>query len=1623
MPDYTGTFTGSFSGSFIGDGSSLANINYNTLANKPSTIQPFQGNSILANNAFRSNFNTNVKTRLDAENVISSSAQLTTEFDSRYGNELGDDLVSGSAQVKSLLPSGVISGSDQLPSGTVSGSSQVDVTSTTNYSSINQYSDGKVKTKLNTESVLSGSLTSQLPSGTISSSAQITITESQISDLQSYLTSETDSQTLSLSGNTLTISNGNSVSLPSSELPDGVVSSSAQITITESQISDLQSYLTSETDSQTLSISGNQLTISGGNVVTIPTGSDLPDGLVSGSVLRTLDGTGVLSGSKTEIPAGTISSSAQITALGYSTTDSDDQTLTFNSVSKTLSISDGNSVDLSTLAGGGGGAGGSSIWITGSSYYKVSADLQVTGSFGISGIPNVSASVAQAIAGNVLPNGTISGSSQITINESQISDLQSYLTSLPSGTVSGSSQVTITESQISDLQAYLTSLPSGTVSGSSQITITESQISNLQSYLTSVPAGTISSSAQITALGYSTSDSDSQELSISGNSLSISSGNTITLPTTSLPSGTVSGSSQITITESQISDLGTYLTSVPAGTVSGSTQITSVVTDSYISASAASSGFGAGGGGTSDFTQLTNVPTGLVSSSNQITSVATASFVGGNVSSFDGNRIISNTDLPSNIYNVNFGTSGSVSNFIEKVFFPNTAPTISTNGFTISEFVVSGSSVGTVSGTDAEGQSFTYRTASSYTSDFFRISSAGAITLNTKSTSSINTDNTPGSGSHPFLVEAVDTFSGVGSKTIYIRVTPNTAPKWRQTSTGGSVVTSFTQSLNENSVAENNKVRIYFTDDESDTITIGSGSVPTGFTITKGSTYVQLNQTTASLDYETTPKYQLVLTASDEHYVSGDDNDSISYLPFQIAVTDNAGPSVNDQTLSSINENSSDGTTVGSITATDPESDTIIFSNFTLQNANLDGGSDIKGTLGGNSLYDPHSDPFQCSSGGVVTRKNGVYLNSDVANRYIYQVTVTDAFNNTTDTGNITIGIADDTQNTVSDNWTNLYIIESAISGNEIKIGSNGRTGTSGQWSAGSSQRWTVTSTNNLITVSSLTGSSTTLELDSNLSGSGVVSGQTIDVALTASEHGFETTKQYIDTTITVATNNSPNGSYTDTSANLNTNLGRSGSLITTLAWSDTEGDTINHSSFVFTDTSGQLNAIQSGDSYLIQAKNNLSASNYTISGAIKDEHGFSTSTESKTITIAQSDTGTLGGDTTSYIIESGLNNESIRDASGFGAGNQSQMTVSYSPDYGSQSVQGSSWTSSNPAISINTSGQLSLALNISGSTTGSGDDIVSTIGFEDQYGNAGSGTVTVNVFANQAPTATFTNQTTKLNTDSALNNVTLVSMSISDTESDTPYSVELSGTNASSLQLRYGNANSSSVEIQSNTSLSAGTYTYNATVSDNFGKSQTYSSRTFTIEQSADYGKVYVYRSNFGSSAGLGSNYNGVMGISTEDSGTPPEVTAFTANNTSPMRLISSSLGDASLSMSGGATATRVAILSGSKLDTILNDASPFTMGSTAEQYIVIAPSGSDMYGVPTSVRDSFGGSTAGEFVMSVNADGGGYGIEATDIHQLDIEGSLNGYDKYVVIGRTGHNAAGSVYIRFTESSGSIPS
>jgi trimeric autotransporter adhesin len=261
-----------------------------------------------------------------------------------------------------------------------------------------------------------------------------------------------------------------------------------------------------------------------------------------------------------------------------------------------------------------------------------------------SDVSTLSGQIQAAVSGTV-PPGTISGSVQITEF--------GYLTSASAAAAGfgsgGGSSTDISalntftasiQSEVNTLTAvtssYLTSVPSGTISGSSQITITESQISDLGSYLVSVPVGTISSSAQIAGLGYLTSETDSQTLTYVGDTLTISNGNSVTIPTGSnLPAGVISGSSQITITESQISDLGSYLTSVPAGTVSGSSQITSVITDTYISASAALSGFGAGGGSSTDISALntftasiqTEVTTLTAATSSYLTSADTGSFI------------------------------------------------------------------------------------------------------------------------------------------------------------------------------------------------------------------------------------------------------------------------------------------------------------------------------------------------------------------------------------------------------------------------------------------------------------------------------------------------------------------------------------------------------------------------------------------------------------------------------------------------------------------------------------------------------------------------------------------------------------------------------------------------------------------------------------------------------------------------------------------------------------------------------------------------------------------------------------------------------------------------------------
>ena len=145
------------------------------------------------------NYSTGIKTRLNAEGVISGSSQVLS----------GTGIWSGSAQ----LPLGVISGSAQLPSGVVSGSSQV-LNGTTIHSG--SFFNG-ISVVSGSSQITFGSISS-IPSGLVSGSSQITF--GSISSIPSGLVSGS-SQVLG----------GTGIWSGSAQLPNGVVSGSSQVTL------------------------------------------------------------------------------------------------------------------------------------------------------------------------------------------------------------------------------------------------------------------------------------------------------------------------------------------------------------------------------------------------------------------------------------------------------------------------------------------------------------------------------------------------------------------------------------------------------------------------------------------------------------------------------------------------------------------------------------------------------------------------------------------------------------------------------------------------------------------------------------------------------------------------------------------------------------------------------------------------------------------------------------------------------------------------------------------------------------------------------------------------------------------------------------------------------------------------------------------------------------------------------------------------------------------------------------------------------------------------------------------------------------------------------------------------
>ena len=1361
----------------------------------------------------------------------------------------GTNITANNGQLSTIGPAGTISGSAQITAlGFSSGSiGQVESASFDDRLDQVQTVTESFAQRIGSLEGESGSYLTQAPAGTVSGSDQLSSSfelrgsgivsgAQQVTDLGFAVTSSnTFNGTQTFSGSILPAT-PSTYDLGSLDKPFRdlfITSESIKFVKDGAVLSEIKA------DSEQIKIGNIRITTS--SIELINNAGNVVQNVVEG----TFTGGDVTAGN-VKAPSGTISGSEQITGLGF--ISSSDSTTSLNTFTSSIQTEvDGLSAATSSyLTSLDSNIVSSSEQITALGFVSESGG-ENTSLNAFTSSANVQLSNLESFTGSVL----ISSSAQITalgfVSESggENTSLNTFTSSIQTE-VDGLSAATssyLTSSGSVDF-TDITSIPSGIVSSSEQLP------GGIISGSEQLPGGLVSGSAQ------SVAHITGADLDMGGNKVLFGNvySNEGDLPNAStyhgmfahvhatgrgyfahagawhplvnlsdgvlsgsiesqLPSGTISSSAQIT-SLGFVSESGD---STPAGTISGSEQITSL---GFISSSDSTTSLNSYTASTDvrinqlaseTGSYLTSLDSGIVSGAGQIGALGYIS--GSQVSSsiaFDGNRTVSNTDLPSGVYNNNFGTSGSIQNFLESVFFPNTSPVINSVSFSIDEFEDIDSIIGTVSATDAEGQTITFATQSGYTDDKFGIHpSTGVITARARTTSSLNTDTSVfAGGAHPFLIKATDTFSGTTNKTIHIRVTPNTAPKFREGSVGGTQITSVTASFNENSSNNALVKRVYFTDDESDSITITSTSIDNEhFDITVYSNYFDIRQNTGSLDYEVQSLYTFAVTASDEHFLSASQGTvGQSILPISVSVTDNVHPTINNQTLSSISENSSNGAVVATISATDNEGDTITFSDFTLYKLELDDANVSSASYGGTSHTDPTNNAFQCSGTGQVTRKNGVYINSDLINEYQYTVRIRDSYNTASNEAIITIPISDDTPPTVSDNWSTPYVIESAVSGASVYVNSNGRSGTIAAFSANQSVTWTMNS------------------------GSGV-----FDI-------------------------NSSNG-------------------------------------------------------------------------------------------------------------------------------------------------------------------RLSIKTDLSGSTTSSGALLSGSTIATNTFGTTTETAFTASVAANQAPSIAFTNQTAKFETNLALDGVCMVSMSVSDDESDTPFSASLSG---SDLELVYSNANSSSIGLHLTENATAREYFYSVTITDQFGKSQTYSDRSFTVATSADYGRVFVYDVGYNIAA-----YNTAVAISSQDSSTPPVATPYTGDSIGFLDKIvnDNTIGSSTFDYSygGSQTATKLGEASGSNLHSVLRSmgSSGVISRSNSNHFVILFPSGSDMGGIPTSTIDSYGGSTVGQYVLEVGTDGttidGTNTIEASQINQITLATAHVGYTKWFMVGATNQIASSTNFnLGLNPSSGS---
>ena len=275
--------------------------------------------------------------------------------------------------------------------------------------------------------------------------------------------------------------------------------------------------------------------------------------------------------------------------------------------------------------------------------------------------------------------------------------------------------------------------------------------------------------------------------------------------------------------------------------------------------------------------------------------------------------------------------------------------------FTLAENSPNGTVVGTIQGSDADGDTLTYTILSGNTGQAFGLESATGILSVVDSTTALDYETTP---VFSLLVQASDGALS-DSATVTINLTDvdedviitNKAP---------TIIASIF-SLAENSPIGTIVGTMEASDPDGDTLsyTILSGNTVQAFGLESATGILSVVDSTTALDYETTPVFSLLVQASDGALSdSATVTINLTDVDEDIIITNKAPTII--ASIFSLAENSPIGTIVGTMEASDPDGDTLsytILSGNTVQAFGLESATGILSVVDSTTALDYETTP------------------------------------------------------------------------------------------------------------------------------------------------------------------------------------------------------------------------------------------------------------------------------------------------------------------------------------------------------------------------------------------------------------------------------------------------------------------------------------------------------------------------------------------------------------------------------------------------------------------------------------------------------------------------------------------